>query len=344
MQKYTLFILVIAVTISASAAKQLDRSPVYPSVWHRPDTAIIYPNLCDSDMFLPILMRENGAADTRVAGTYHYHTDHLGSAHWITKGYEAVQFIHYMPYGEMWYNQQGSAYNERFKYTGKERDSETGYDYFGARSYMSDGPLWLSQDPLMDKYPHISPYAYCNWNPVKYVDPDGKWIETAWDISNVVMDIQSLYSNVQEKNITDAVVDGASLLLDAVATIIPAVPAGGGTAIKAARTANFLDNTKRGVQSEQRVLNDMRLLKNTKKIESITDKKEVINVIPDAIQEGVMYEIKDTKVIYNTRQIQGERNAAKEMGQKYKIVTGKNTHVSHKISQDEIIRRNDLGQ
>ena len=26
---------------------------------------------------------------------------------------------------------------------------------------------WLSPDPLMDKYPHISPYAYCNWNPVK---------------------------------------------------------------------------------------------------------------------------------------------------------------------------------
>ena len=80
---------------------------------------------CDSDMFLPILMRENGAADTRVAGTYNYHTDHLGSAHWITKGDDAVQFIHYMPYGEMWYNQQGSAYDERFKYTGKERDSET---------------------------------------------------------------------------------------------------------------------------------------------------------------------------------------------------------------------------
>ena len=26
---------------------------------------------------------------------------------------------------------------------------------------------WLSPDPLLDKYPHISPYAYCNWNPVK---------------------------------------------------------------------------------------------------------------------------------------------------------------------------------
>ena len=32
---------------------------------------------------------------------------------------------------------------------------------------------WLSPDPLMDKYPHISPYAYCDWNPVKYTDPDG---------------------------------------------------------------------------------------------------------------------------------------------------------------------------
>ena len=33
---------------------------------------------------------------------------------------------------------------------------------------------WLSVDPLADKYPGISPYAYCAWNPIKYVDPDGK--------------------------------------------------------------------------------------------------------------------------------------------------------------------------
>jgi hypothetical protein len=35
---------------------------------------------------------------------------------------------------------------------------------------------WLSVDPLADKYPNISPYAYCGWNPVKYVDPDGRKI------------------------------------------------------------------------------------------------------------------------------------------------------------------------
>ncbi|MBR3939470.1 MAG: hypothetical protein IKJ67_05805 [Bacteroidales bacterium] len=64
-------------------------------------------------------------------------------------------------------------------FTGKERDSETGFSYFGARYYDSDLMTgWLSVDPMADKYPSLSPYAYCAWNPVKLVDPDGEeiWI------------------------------------------------------------------------------------------------------------------------------------------------------------------------
>ncbi len=34
--------------------------------------------------------------------------------------------------------------------------------------------MWISVDPMADKYPSISPYAYCAWNPVKLVDPDGR--------------------------------------------------------------------------------------------------------------------------------------------------------------------------
>ena len=62
-----------------------------------------------------------------------------------------------------------------FTFTGKEKDSETGYGYFGAR-YMDHElmTMWLSVDPMADKYPSISPYAYCAWNPVKLVDPDGR--------------------------------------------------------------------------------------------------------------------------------------------------------------------------
>ena len=67
-------------------------------------------------------------------------------------------------------------FEKRYKFTGKERDTETGYDYFGARYYSSSLPLWLSVDPLADKYPNLSPYVHCNWNPIKYVDPDGKRI------------------------------------------------------------------------------------------------------------------------------------------------------------------------
>ena len=53
-------------------------------------------------------------------------------------------------------------YSFSSSFTGKERDEETGYGYFGAR-YMDHElmTMWLSVDPMMDKYPNISPYNYC---------------------------------------------------------------------------------------------------------------------------------------------------------------------------------------
>jgi len=61
-----------------------------------------------------------------------------------------------------------------YVFTGKELDSETGYGYFGARYYWSETLTgWLSVDPMMDKYPNISPYNYCMWNPVRVIDPNG---------------------------------------------------------------------------------------------------------------------------------------------------------------------------
>ena len=111
-------------------------------------------------------------------GVFYYHPDHLGSATWITsdRGH-VVQYLHYMPLGELWESQQVSEYDERFKFTGKERDTETGYDYFGARYYLSLLGIWLSPDPLLDEYPEISSYAYCKWNPINRLDPDGRdWV------------------------------------------------------------------------------------------------------------------------------------------------------------------------
>ena len=144
---------------------------------------------------------------------YFYHSDHLGSASWKKERFgkpfaseradEArsgilhittthIQHLQYLPYGEPYINQRTSGYNERYTFTGKEKDEETGYGYFGAR-YMDHElmTMWLSVDPMSDKYPSISPYAYCAWNPVKLVDPDGRDI---WEIDrkgNVTWKAQS---------------------------------------------------------------------------------------------------------------------------------------------------------
>ena len=60
-------------------------------------------------------------------------------------------------------------------------DNTMGFSYFGARYYDSDLSVWLSVDPMSDKYPSTSGYMYCLGNPVRLVDPTGMesddWVE-----------------------------------------------------------------------------------------------------------------------------------------------------------------------
>jgi RHS repeat-associated protein len=67
---------------------------------------------------------------------------------------------------------------EKYQYTGKERDTESGYDYFNARNYHSEVGRFLSVDPLADKYPGWSSYNYTMNNPIRFIDPDGRAPET----------------------------------------------------------------------------------------------------------------------------------------------------------------------
>ena len=69
--------------------------------------------------------------------------------------------------------------NWSFTFSAKERDSETGLSYFGSRYYSSDLSIWLSVDPMSDKYASLSPYVYCANNPVKLVDPNGEELKLA---------------------------------------------------------------------------------------------------------------------------------------------------------------------
>jgi RHS repeat-associated protein len=58
-------------------------------------------------------------------------------------------------------------------YTGKERDAETGLDYFGARYYLGAIGRWGGVDALTDQYPSWSPYTYVLNSPLRLVDPRG---------------------------------------------------------------------------------------------------------------------------------------------------------------------------
>ena len=61
-----------------------------------------------------------------------------------------------------------------YTFSAKEKDTETGYSYFGSRYYSSDLSIWLSVDPMAGKYPGLSPYTYCADNPVRCMDPNGE--------------------------------------------------------------------------------------------------------------------------------------------------------------------------
>jgi len=64
---------------------------------------------------------------------------------------------------------------------GKERDTESGNDYFGKRYYASSMGRWMSpdrinvtEDRMMNPSSTLNKYAYAADNPLKYVDPDGQ--------------------------------------------------------------------------------------------------------------------------------------------------------------------------
>ena len=118
------------------------------------------------------------SADEPESDIYFYHTDHLGSSSWITDaGGDVNQHLQYLPFGKDYIYQRTNSWNIPYTFSGKEKDAETGYSYFGARYYDSDVSVWLSVDPLADKYPNESPYCYAGWNPVMIKDPDGRYKE-----------------------------------------------------------------------------------------------------------------------------------------------------------------------
>jgi len=71
--------------------------------------------------------------------------------------------------------------------TQKERDNETGLDYFGERYYASTMGRFTTVDPLMASATTHDPQSFNRYtfvlnNPLRNVDPDGLKAKTPWDL------------------------------------------------------------------------------------------------------------------------------------------------------------------
>ena len=107
--------------------------------------------------------------------TYFYIHDHLGSTSMVLDVDGNIsQSVTYIPYGEIFVEERNGAWNSPYLFNSKELDEETGLYYYGARYLNPTSGMWLSTDPLFEKYVGMSPYNYCAGNPVKLVDVDGR--------------------------------------------------------------------------------------------------------------------------------------------------------------------------
>lgn len=293
-------------------------------------------------------------------------SDHLGSPR-VKLNSAGTVFSRdwYFPFGAPWLP---SLDGIKSHFNGKARDGETDLLDYGLRLYY----------PVLSRFVHVDPaddsdlsdpqrwnkYTYVRNNPVAFKDPDGAIIETVWDVANITLGVASFVSNVREGNVGAAIIDGLGVAVDTVAAVVPVVPGGAGTLIKAVRAgdkaldaidttadvaktadrvagaAGGLAGTRRGVQNESRVLESIGETKNTQKVAGREG-----NSIPDFLNERQVGEIKDTRSVSNTRQLRIQRDAANQSGREHVVITGTNTQVSKPLvdSGTRISRRTDIG-
>jgi RHS repeat-associated protein len=129
------------------------------------------------------LVAEYGGEQPQAGGTGYVTQDSLGSTRVVTgSGQEVRGRYDYMPFGEETYaGRQGYGGGDvSRRFTGKERDGETGLDYFLARYYSSNVGRFSSADPVFLKRERLSDpqrlnlFTYARNNPLLYVDPTGE--------------------------------------------------------------------------------------------------------------------------------------------------------------------------
>jgi len=120
-----------------------------------------------------------------VVSRYRFQLDnHLGSASLeVDESGLVIGYEEYHPYGTTAYTSGRGGVEvsgKRYRYTGKERDEETGLCYHGARHMAPWLGRWMSADPAGIGADGVNLYAYVRGNPVGLIDPTGNEARTTY--------------------------------------------------------------------------------------------------------------------------------------------------------------------
>ncbi len=134
----------------------------------------------ESDLSATVEPVTDSSSDASFPITHYYIADHLGSAQMeLSAGGWPVWSGQFAPFGQ----ELANAYTPmHYKFTGKERDSESSNDYFGARYYGSTSGRFMSADDGSDQGAadpqSWNLYSYVRNNPLSRTDPDGHLCQT----------------------------------------------------------------------------------------------------------------------------------------------------------------------
>lgn len=107
-----------------------------------------------------------------------YQTDRLGSVASMTDGAGVLRdTINYDGYGKI-VSESDSSFGDRYKFTGRERDSITGLQLHDWRQYDPVTGTWTSRDPIGFAAGDANLYRYVGNNSLNAVDPEGLELQT----------------------------------------------------------------------------------------------------------------------------------------------------------------------
>ncbi len=112
-------------------------------------------------------------AQEDAAGSVHWHmVDHLGTVHdLVNNAGQVVNHLKYDSYGNV-ISESNPATSTRYRFTGREFDSETGLMYHRARYYDTLTGRFISEDPI-GQSDGVNVYAYVHNEPISFTDPNG---------------------------------------------------------------------------------------------------------------------------------------------------------------------------